>query len=74
MSSAVLRFMPPNCCRVELSFFERLYHLKLDEVKLDDRDLPVRAFLSGGGEMMMRFSGESLKEEEGGARWLSTAE
>lgn len=50
----VVKFMPPNSCRLELSFFEKLYELKLNEMKLAVSDVPVRAFLdSRGGQMVL---------------------
>ena len=52
--------MPPNACRVELSFFEKLYEMKLNEMKLDVNDLPISAFLRNS-EMVL--TAESLKSD-----------
>lgn len=57
-SYGVVKFMPPNSCRVELSFFEKLYEMKLNEMKLNDQDFPVSAFLRND-EMLL--TAESLK-------------
>ena len=56
----VVKFMPPNACRVELSFFEKLYEMKLNEMKLDVNDLPISAFLRNS-EMVL--TAESLKSD-----------
>ena len=45
MANIAVKFTPPSACRVQLSFFERLYEHKLDERGLDDSSEAVRAFL-----------------------------
>ena len=57
--------MPPNACRVELSFFERLYELKLNDMKLDESDLPISAFLRGS---QMALTSHSLQSVSAAAK------
>ena len=57
---AVVKFMSPNACRVDLSFFETLYEMKLNEMKLAVDDVSVSAFRdTRGGAMVLRA--ESLR-------------
>mmetsp|Transcript_27634 Transcript_27634/g.46731 ORF Transcript_27634/g.46731 Transcript_27634/m.46731 type:complete len:536 (+) Transcript_27634:202-1809(+) len=59
-SASVVKFMPPNSCRVDLSFFETLYEMKLNEMKLAVSDVPISAALDPRtGQLVLR--GDSLR-------------
>ena len=59
--TSVVKFMPPHSCRVDLSFFETLYEMKLHEMKLAVSDVPISAALDPrAGQLVLRA--DSLRD------------
>lgn len=60
--ASVVKFMPPNSCRVDLSFFETLYEMKLNEMKLAVSEVPISAPLDPrAGQLVLRA--DSLRDK-----------